>query len=294
MSESKLRIWILAARPKTLWATVAPVLIGTAMAFEAKAGHWPSALAALVGAVLIQIGTNFANDYFDFKKGADQHERLGPTRMTQAGLIKPDSMRTATIIAFSLALMVGIYLVWRGGWPIAVIGLLSILLGIMYTGGPYPLGYHGLGEIFVLVFFGPVAVGGTYYVQALDINSIVLLAGLPPGLFSVAILTVNNLRDIESDRLAGKKTMAVLFGRTFARTQYFVSIALASVLPVLFCLTTQRHFYSSLTVLVLLAAVPAFKTLLGKTDGPALNNVLAATGMLLLLYSVIFSVGWLL
>jgi 1,4-dihydroxy-2-naphthoate octaprenyltransferase len=164
----------------------------------------------------------------------------------------------------------------------------------MYTRGPYPLGYPGLGDIFVLVFFGPVAVGGTYYVQALDINSIVLLAGLSPGLFSVAILTVNNLRDIESDRLAGKKTLAVLFGRTFARTQYFVSIALASVLPILFFLTTQRHFYSSLTVLVLLAAVPAIKTVLGKTDGPALNNVLSMTGKLLLLYSVIFSVGWLL
>ena len=293
MSESKLRIWILAARPKTLWAAVAPVLIGTAMAFEAKAGHWPSALAALVGAVLIQIGTNFANDYFDFKKGADQYQRLGPTRMTQAGLIKPYAMRTAAIIAFSLALLVGVYLVWRGGWPIAVIGLLSILFGIMYTGGPYPLGYHGLGDIFVLAFFGPVAVGGTYYVQALDINSIVLLAGLPPGLFSVAILTVNNLRDIKSDKLAGKKTLAVLFGRTFARVQYLLSIVIATLLPVFFCLTTHRHFFSLLTLLVLPAAVPAIKTVFGKTDGPALNNVLATTGILLLLYSVIFSVGWL-
>jgi len=293
MTRSRLSVWALAARPKTLWVAVAPVLIGTAMAFEAKAGYWPSALAALVAAVSIQIGTNFANDYFDFKKGADQHERLGPTRMTQAGLIKPDSMRTAAIIAFSLALLFGLYLVWRGGWPIAVIGLLSILFGIMYTGGPYPLGYHGLGEIFVLVFFGPVAVGGTYYVQALDINSIVLLAGLPPGLFSVAILTVNNLRDIESDRLAGKKTLAVLFGRTFARMQYLLSIVVATLLPVFFYLTTHRHFFSSLTLLVLLAAVPAVKTVFGKTDGPALNNVLATTGKLLLLYSVIFSVGWL-
>lgn len=294
MARLKLSVWVLAARPKTLWAAVAPVLIGTAMAFGDRAGHWPSALAALVGAVSIQIGTNFANDYFDFKKGADQHERLGPTRMTQAGLIKPYAMRTATIFAFSLALLVGIYLVWRGGWPIAIIGLLSILLGIMYTGGPYPLGYHGLGEVFVLIFFGPVAVGGTYYVQALDINSIVLLAGLPPGLFSVAILAVNNLRDIKSDELAGKKTLAVLFGRTFARMEYLLAITIATLLPVFFCLTTHRHFFSLLTLLVLLAAAPAFKTLLGKTDGPALNNVLAATGMLLLLYSVIFSVGWLL
>lgn len=264
------------------------------MAFEAKAGHWPSALAALVGAVLIQIGTNFANDYFDFKKGADQHQRLGPTRMTQAGLIKPDSMRTAAIIFFSLALLVGIYLVWRGGWPIAVIGLLSILFGIMYTGGPYPLGYHGLGEIFVLVFFGPVAVGGTYYVQALDINSIVLLAGLSPGLFSVAILTVNNLRDVESDKLTGKKTLAVRFGKTFARVQYLASIAVATLLPIFFCLTTHRHFFSLISLLVLPAAIPAIKTVFGKTDGSALNNVLSMTGKLLLLYSIIFSIGWLL
>ncbi len=293
MAYSKSGVWVLAARPKTLWAAVAPVLIGTAMAFDSKTGHWPSALAALVGAILIQIGTNFANDYFDFKKGTDQHQRLGPTRMTQAGLIKPQSMRTATIIVFSLALLVGVYLVWRGGWPILAIGLLSILFGIIYTGGPYPLGYHGLGEIFVLVFFGPVAVGGTYYVQALDINSIVLFAGLPPGLFSVAILTVNNLRDIESDRLAGKKTLAVRFGRTSARIQYAVSIAAATFMPVLVCLTTRRHFFSLLSLLVLPAAIPAIKTAFGKTDGPALNNVLAKTGKLLLLYSLIFSVGWL-
>lgn len=293
MGHLKHSVWVRAARPKTLWAAVAPVLIGTTMAFEAKAGHWPSALAVLVGAVLIQIGTNLANDYFDFKKGADQHQRLGPTRMTQAGLIKPHSMRIATIIAFSLALLVGVYLVWRGGWPIVVIGLLSILFGIMYTGGPYPLGYHGLGEIFVLVFFGPVAVGGTYYVQALDINSIVLLAGLPPGLFSVAILTVNNLRDVESDRLAGKKTLAVRFGRTFTRVQYLLAIAIAAIIPPLIYIVTRQHSFSLLTLLVLPVAIPAVRTVFNKTDGPALNNVLATTGLLLLLYSVIFSVGWL-
>lgn len=294
MVHTKLNTWVLAARPKTLWAAVAPVLIGAAMAFEDKAGHWPSAVAALMGAILIQIGTNFANDYFDFIQGADQHGRQGPTRMTQAGLIKPQTMRTITIVIFSLAVMVGIYLVWRGGWPIAVIGLLSIFFGVIYTGGPYPLGYHGLGEIFVLIFFGPVAVGGTYYVQALDINLFVLIAGLSPGLFSVAILTVNNLRDIESDARVGKKTLAVRFGRSFARLQYLLSISLATFIPLLIYIITRQHFLASLTVLVLLVAIPTIKSVLSKTDGPTLNNNLATTGKLLLLYSVIFSVGWLL
>jgi len=294
MSESKLRIWIWATRPKTLWVAIAPVLIGTAMAFEDKAGHWPSALAALAGSVLIQIGTNFANDYFDFKKGADQHERLGPTRMTQAGLIKPQSMKAATAVAFSLALLVGVYLVWRGGWPIVVIGLFSILFGIMYTAGPYPLGYRGLGEIFVLIFFGPVAVGGTYYVQALDMNTIVLLAGLSPGLFSVAILTVNNLRDIKSDSLTGKRTLAVRFGRDFARMQYLLSTVVASLLPIFFYIVTRQHQYAMATVLVPFAAIPVIKSVFRKSDGLVLNNALAATGKLLLLYSILFSIGWLL
>jgi len=264
------------------------------MAYKANSGHWPSALAALAGAVLIQIGTNFANDYFDYTKGADRHERLGPTRVTQAGLVKPASMRIATVVVFSLALLVGVYLVWRGGWPIAVIGVLSILFGVMYTGGPYPLGYHGLGDAFVLIFFGPVAVGGTYYVQALDINSTVLLAGLPPGLFSVAILTVNNLRDIDSDRLAGKKTLAVRLGRTFARVEYMLSIVFASLAPLIFYLAARRHLFTSLTILVLLATVPSIKRVFSETGGLTLNNVLGSTGKLLLLYSVIFSVGWLL
>ncbi|MFQ6007729.1 MAG: 1,4-dihydroxy-2-naphthoate polyprenyltransferase [Candidatus Zixiibacteriota bacterium] len=294
MFESELRIWLLAARPKTLWAAVAPVMIGTAMAFEADSGHFPSALAALLGAVFIQIGTNFANDYFDFKKGVDQHERFGPTRVTQAGLVTPRAMKAATIVIFSLAVLVGIYLVWRGGWPIVAIGLFSILFGVLYTAGPYPLGYHGLGDLFVLIFFGPVAVGGTYYVQAFGINEIVLLAGLSPGFFSVAILTVNNLRDIRSDSLAGKKTLAVRFGAGFARMEYMLSVLIASVLPVLFYLATRKHLYAMATVLVPLAAIPPIRSVFGKAEGQALNDVLAVTGKLLLLYSVVFSIGWLL
>jgi 1,4-dihydroxy-2-naphthoate octaprenyltransferase len=294
MNRLRLNVWVHAARPKTLWAAIAPVLIGTAMAFDSKEGHWLSALAVLLGAVLIQIGTNFANDYFDFKKGADQYERLGPTRVTQAGLVTPQAMKAATLATFSLAVLAGIYLVVRGGWPIVVIGLLSILFALLYTAGPYPLAYYGLGDVFVLIFFGPVAVGGTYYVQALSIHEIVVLAGLSPGLFSVAILTVNNLRDTRSDSLAGKKTLAVRFGPSFARMEYLLCLIIASLLPVLFYVTTQKHRYTMATALVPIAAIPAFRSVFGKAEGQALNNVLAATGKLLLLYSVVFSIGWLL
>jgi 1,4-dihydroxy-2-naphthoate octaprenyltransferase len=294
MKRSTASVWIQAARPKTLWAAVAPVLIGTAMAFEAGLGHWPSALAALAGALLIQIGTNFANDYFDYTKGADRYQRLGPTRVTQAGLVTPRAMRAAMTITFLLAVVVGSYLVWRGGWPIVIIGLLSILFGVLYTAGPYPLAYYGWGDIFVLIFFGPVAVGGTYYVQALSINETVLLAGLSPGLFSVAILTVNNLRDIESDARAGKKTLAVRFGRTFAHLEYLLAVLVASLLPVFLSLTTGSHRYAMITALVPLAAIPAIRGVFGKAEGRALNDILAATGKLLLLYSVLFSIGWLL
>ena len=217
MKRSSLDVWIMASRPKTLWAAIAPVIIGTAMAYGEQQGHLLSAILATLAAVFIQIGTNFANDYFDYFKGADEEDRLGPTRVTQAGLVKPETMKRATILVFSLAVLAGSYLMWRGGWPIITIGVLSILFGILYTAGPYPLGYNGLGDIFVLIFFGVVAVGGTYYVQTLEIDYLVILAGLSPGLFSMAILTVNNLRDVKSDFKAGKLTLAVRFGENFAR-----------------------------------------------------------------------------
>ena len=284
----------MAARPKTLWAAIAPVIIGTAMAYADGGWHWPSALAALSGAVLIQIGTNFANDYSDFKKGTDAGERLGPVRVTQAGLVKPSTMKRTTAIVFSLAIIAGAYLVWRGGWPIAVIGGLSILFGLLYTAGPYPLGYNGLGEIFVLVFFGPVAVGGTYYVQTLSINTTVLLAGLSPGLFSVAILTVNNLRDINGDARAGKRTLAVRFGPRFARYEYIACVVVASLLPLLLFINSGGHVYSLAVLVVIPVVIPTFIKVLTKSDGPALNDALAATGRLLLVFAVLFSCGWVL
>ena len=292
MPPSRLQIWVLASRPKTLAAAIAPVVIGSAMAYADGAFHWLAALAALFGAVMIQIGTNFANDYFDFKKGTDTHERIGPMRVTQAGLVKPETMKRAIAIAFGLAFLAGIYLVWRGGLPVVAIGLLSILFGILYTAGPIPLGYNGLGDIFVFIFFGLIAVGGTYYVQALTITPEVLVAGAAPGFWSVAILTVNNLRDVDNDRKGGKRTLAARFGRSFARTEYITCVLGACLVPVLLIMISENHVAVLAASATLLAAIPTVKTVLTVTDGPKLNAALAATGRLLLLYAVLFTVGW--
>ena len=292
MSQSSIKIWFLAARPKTLPAAAAPVIIGTAMAYQAELFHLYSALAALLGALFIQIGTNLANDYFDYKKGTDTEERLGPVRVTQAGLVAPSAVKKAAIIAFLLAFLIGIYLVTRGGWPIVIIGLSSILFGVLYTGGPFPIGYIGLGDLFVLIFFGPVAVGGSYYVQALSINNEVLVAGFAPGLFSVAILVVNNLRDINSDRRTGKKTLAVRFGENFSKIQFLLSIMIASLIPV-YLFTTTNNNLLLITLISLIVAVPVIKKVF-IIEGEPLNDVLATTGKLLFLYSILFSIGWLL
>ena len=291
-----LGIWLLAARPKTLPAAVAPVVIGTAIAYHDLARvHWPSFACAMLGAVLIQIGTNFANDYFDFVKGTDTAERTGPTRATQAGLIPPHVMRRAYLLAFALALAPGAYIVYRGGWPYIAIGLLSIVCGILYTGGPFPLGYLGLGDIFVLIFFGPVAVCGTYYLHRLDLTSDVLIAGLAPGLISTALLTVNNLRDVDQDRAGRKRTLAVRFGRTFARGEYVVCTAAACVvIPVYFALATANYWFIAVPLLCAVVVRAPVSAVLKSTDGPALNNALASTGKLLLVFSVAFSVCWVL
>ena len=291
---SKLSNWILASRPKTLWAAIAPVLIGTALAFEEDKGHWPSAVLAGIGAILIQIGTNFANDYFDFFKGADSGERLGPIRATQSGLIAPRSMKLAFVTVFSLTVVVGIYLIVRAGWPIVMIGALSILSGILYTAGPLSLAYLGLGDIFVFLFFGLAAVGGTYFVQALTINEMVILAGVSPGLFSTAILTVNNLRDIVSDRAAGKKTLAVRFGAKFARAEYFFCITIACLMPIILVWLTGQHHLSLLSCLTLFIAIPTMRTIFVEKPGRIFNQMLAQTGKLLFLFSILFSLGWIL
>ena len=293
VAEPGLSVWVLAARPKTLWAAVAPVIIGAAMAFSDGQFHGPSVLCALLGALLIQIGANFVNDYSDSAKGTDTAGRLGPTRVTQAGLVAPHVMKRATVAVFLAACVPGLYIVVRGGWPFVVIGLLSILFGILYTAGPYPLGYLGLGDLLVLIFFGPVAVGGTYYVQALEINRTIVIAGLAPGLLSVAILTVNNLRDIDQDRLAGKRTLAVRFGRTFARFEYVSCLVAGSVaIPAALCAITRNHLLALASSAVLVMAMPTVRAVFTRTDGDSLNDALAATGKLLLVFSLVFSAGW--
>ena len=295
MTTSPLSIWFHAARPKTLGAAIAPVVMATAIAWRDGAFHWPSALCALAGAMLIQVGTNFANDYFDFVKGADTEERIGPLRATQAGLVSPETMRRAVIITFGLVALPGAYILYRGGWPFLMIGVVSIACGVLYTAGPLPLGYVGLADLFVLVFFGPVAVCGTYYLQAQGLTGSVLVASLAPGLLSVALLTVNNLRDVEQDRKAGKKTLAVRFGRTFARYEYAVSIGVAcAVVPVYLYLTTDRRFLPLVPIIVLGMGAGGIRTVFTETEGPPLNRALGLTGRLLIVFSLLFSLGWIL
>ncbi len=286
-------VWLLAARPKTLWASIAPVVIGTAMAFGDGGFHAPAALVALACSVLIQVATNFANDLFDYQKGADTEARQGPLRVTQAGLATPGMMKRGILVVLLLTLLGGLYLIWRGGWPAAFIGVFSVACGMLYTGGPRPLGYMGLGDLFVLIFFGPVAVAGTYYVQALTVNATVIVAGLAPGLLSVAILAVNNLRDADEDGRTGKRTLAVRFGPGFARAEYIIAVVAACLLPLLLYLASGRRPYSVATVAVMVVALPAFRRLF-VLDGPLLNPVLAYTAKLLLLYSAVFSIGWVL
>jgi 1,4-dihydroxy-2-naphthoate octaprenyltransferase len=290
----KLSSWILAIRPKTLPAAIAPVIIGTGMAFGDGVFHAPSALMALSAALCIQIGTNLANDYFDFKKGADTSDRKGPTRVTQAGLIKAPLVLWVSIVFFVLAALSSIYLIHRAGVCILIIAIVSILSGIFYTAGPRPWGYLGLGDLLVLIFFGPVAVAGTYFTQGLEMNWAVIVAGLAPGFLSMAILAINNLRDIDTDRRVGKLTLAVRFGRSFAMSEYLFCIIAATLTPFAVVLITGDHQGIAAASLIGFCAIPCVKAAFTHLDGDGLNRVLGDTGRLLLIYSAVFSIGWVL
>ena len=294
MQETKLKIWFLAARPKTLPAGVAPVIIGAALAYAN--GFFDALILALTfsAAILIQIGTNYANDYYDFVKGTDTADRTGPTRATQAGLVSPSQMMFAFIFTFFLAVVAGLILTIHGGLPILLIGVASLICGISYTAGPVPLGYLGLADFFVLIFFGPVAVGGTYYLQTDTIDKFVIIAGFAPGLISTAILTVNNIRDIDTDRIAGKKSLPVRFGKTFGSAEYIACIIVACLIPVYLWLVGRAGCYILLALLTLLFAVGPCKTILSNPSPEKLNSLLAVTGRLLLIFAILFSIGVLL
>ncbi|MBV8431716.1 MAG: 1,4-dihydroxy-2-naphthoate polyprenyltransferase, partial [Solirubrobacterales bacterium] len=281
---SGVRIWLMAARVRTLPASVAPVLVGTALAGYFGVFHALRFLAALIGAVFIQVGTNLSNDYSDARRGADTEDRLGPVRVTAGGLVPPRQVLVATYVSFGVAVLAGAYLVAVAGWQLLLVGAASILAGVLYTGGPRPYGYEGLGELFVFLFFGIVAVAGSYFVQVKHLDWEAFALAVPVGLIAAAILMVNNIRDLDTDRRANKRTLAVRLGRARTRTMYAVIVYLA------YLLTPVTWVFGPLTAWILLPwltlplAAGLVRTVRNRTDGASLNGALARNGMLQLAF----------
>jgi len=291
--SSALRIWLMAARPRTLPAAVAPVLVGTALAATQGTFKPLTFVATMLGALFIQVGTNLSNDYSDARRGADTEDRLGPVRVTAGGLVPPKQVLLATYIAFGAAVVAGVYLIATAGWELLLVGAASILAGVLYTGGPRPYGYDGLGEVFVFLFFGVVAVAGSFYAQTEELAWEAFVLAVPVGLLASAILVVNNVRDLETDRRAGKKTLAVRLGRQGARGLYSGMLAAAFVtapMPWLFG-GEELDAWLLLPWLAIPLAIPVAKVVRERTDGPALNGALAKTGMLQLVFCVLLSAG---
>ncbi len=282
--------WIAAARLRTLPAAAAPVVVGTACAHAAGGVAWGPALAALAGSLAIQIGTNFANDVFDAEKGADGPDRVGPLRAVSAGLITAAAMKRAMVAAFVLASAFGLYLTISAGWPIAVLGLVSIAAGIAYTGGPYPLGYNGLGDVAVMAFFGFVAVCGTAYVQVGNVPTLAWWASIPVGSLATAILVVNNVRDRGTDARVGKRTLAVRFGRTGAIIEYVALVGAAYAVPVVLALSAGSP-WRLLPLATLPLGLARVRALVRAVTGPEHNACLAATAQLLALHGLLFAAG---
>lgn len=288
--SSPLSSWVLAARPKTLSAASVPVLVGSACAYSLGGFRLGPALAALGGALLLQIGANFANDVYDYEKGADTAERLGPTRAVQAGLLSPGAMKRGMILVFVLALLVGCYLTAVAGPVILAIGITSILSAIAYTGGPYPLGYNGLGDVFVFVYFGLVAVCGTVFVQVGQVPPLAVWCSIPVGALATAILVVNNLRDHEQDARVGKRTLAVRWGARAVIYEYGVLLALAYAVP-LFLATSSAGGRFVLLPLLTLPLGRKLMRAVATERGRELNARLAGTAKLLLLFGLLFTLG---
>ena len=289
-TPTRARAWLLAARVRTLPAAVAPVLVGSAAAYRAHGLAWLPALAAICGAIAIQIGANFANDVYDAEKGADGPNRVGPPRAVASGWISASAMKSAMIAVFALAMLIGGYLTAHAGWPVVAIGLASIAAGIAYTGGPYPLGYNGLGDIFVFLFFGPVAVLGTMYVQLHRFDWVAVLASIGVGALATAILVVNNLRDADTDVAVGKRTVVVRFGKRFAYGEYVAMLVLAAGVAVAMSVWLH-HAGPMVSMAVAPLAVRRYRQLRAAHAGPVFNGLLAATAQVLLFYSLLLTVG---
>jgi 1,4-dihydroxy-2-naphthoate octaprenyltransferase len=286
-AATPLKAWVLAARPRTLAAAAAPILVATSLVlFETGVARWEYSLLAFLCTLCLQVGTNFANDALDFLKGTDTQERLGPTRVSQAGMIDARAVLRAAWVAFGLAFLLGLPLVAAGGWPILAVGLTGILFGYAYTGGPYPLAYNGLGEVFVILYFGLAAVGGLYFLHAGEVSSRAWAAGLQIGLFATALIAINNLRDREGDERAGKRTLAVRFGEGFARGE----IAFCLLAPLFLQVVLMKKPAELLPVAVCL--VPAWKLARETARAPAsrvFNLFLGRSARILLLFSVSYA-----
>jgi 1,4-dihydroxy-2-naphthoate octaprenyltransferase len=293
-TPSGVRIWLMAARPRTLPAAVAPVIVGTSLAGYGGVFHVLRLIAALIGAIFIQVGTNLSNDYSDARRGADTEDRLGPVRVTAGGLVPPKRVLVATYVSFGVAVLAGAYLIAVAGWQLLLVGAASILAGVLYTGGPRPYGYEGLGEVFVFLFFGIVAVAGSYFVQVKHLHWEAFALAVPVGLLAAAILVVNNVRDIDTDRRAGKKTLAVRLGRRKTRLLFAVMVYGAYVLAPVTWLFGPLDPWLLLPALSLPVAIPLVRLVQNRSDGPALNGALAQTGMLQLGFCMLLAAGVLL
>lgn len=294
MSTKKIKIWIEAARPQTLAAAFVPVLAGTSLAYRDNVLDFSISIITLACAFLIQIGTNFANDYYDFQKGADRDDRIGFQRATATGLISSSQMKWATVITMLLAFLLGIYLVWHAGWPVLLIGTASLLFGVLYTGGPFPLAYNGLGDVFVFIFFGIIAVMGTYYVNAISWSVESFWLSLSIGALSTNILVVNNLRDIHQDASAGKNTLGVLLGESFLKWEYLIMLLLAYAIPVYFVFSLGYSTYILLPFLTIPLGLRLFYIVITHDNKRLLNNTLKQTAQFMALYGILISTGILL
>ena len=289
-----LRLWLVAARPRTLPAAVAPVIVGTALAASEGVFRPLVMVAALVGSVFIQIGTNLSNDLSDARRGADAEDRLGPVRVTSGGLLPPRRVLVGTYVAFGVAVAAGAYLIAVAGWELLLVGAVSILAGVLYTGGPRPYGYEGLGELFVFLFFGVVAVVGSYFAQTERLSAVAFALSVPIGLLAAAILIVNNVRDVDTDRRAGKRTLAVKLGRDQAAQLFVAALAVAFLVPGAIWLAGSLSAWVLLPLLAAPLALPLARTVRTRSDGPSLNAALGRTGGLLALVSILLALGVLL